>query len=284
MEELATGYGLIEGPVWDDERGLIYSDVLNGGVRAIDPSSGTITEIVPKRRGIGGMVPHADGGLVIGGREIIYESFDRKRSATLLGPDVTDVAIGFNDFTTDGEGRLWVGSLAFRVFANEEMRPGHLHIVDLDGSVRTVSDGIVLTNGMGFSPDGRILYHCDARANLLRAYDIGDEGTVIDWRVFTEIPAGQTPDGMAVAQDGSVWVALAYGARVLVLEPDGQLRREIAVPLPMVTSLCFGGTDLQDLYIVTGSHGGPNKNCGTIYRTRVDVPGVPVAPARVAVS
>ena len=83
MEELATGYGLIEGPVWDNERGLIYSDAMNGGVRAIDPSSGTITEIVPKRRGIGGIVPHAEGGLVIGGREIIYESFDRKRSATL---------------------------------------------------------------------------------------------------------------------------------------------------------------------------------------------------------
>ena len=71
------------------------------------------------------MAPHAEGGLVIGGREIIYESFDRKQSATLLGPEVTDVAIGFNDFTTDNAGRLWVGSLAFRVFANEDMRPGH---------------------------------------------------------------------------------------------------------------------------------------------------------------
>lgn len=283
MEELATGYGLIEGPVWDEARGLIYSDVMNGGVRAIDPTSGVISEIVPKRRGIGGMAPHVDDGLVIGGREIIFESFDRTRSATLLGPDVTDVAIGFNDFTTDTEGRVWVGSLAFRVFANEEMRPGHLHVIDLDGSVRTVSDGIILTNGMGFSPDGRTLYHCDARANLLRAYDVDENASVTGWRVFAEIPEGQTPDGMAVAQDGSVWIALAHGGRVLVLEPGGNLRREIPVPLPMVTSVCFGGEDLQDLYVVTGSHGGPHENCGTIYRTRVDVPGVPVAPARVAI-
>ena len=99
MDELATGYGLIEGPVWDEQRGLIYSDVINGGVRALDPSSGEITEIVPKRRGVGGMVPHIENGLAIGGREIIFESFDRTKSATLLGPDVTDVAIGFNDFT-----------------------------------------------------------------------------------------------------------------------------------------------------------------------------------------
>lgn len=282
MDELASGYGLIEGPVWDEQRGLIYSDVINGGVRALDPSSGEITEIVPKRRGVGGMVPHIENGLVIGGREIIFESFDRTKSATLLTPDVTDVAIGFNDFTTDAAGRIWAGSLAFKVFAGEEMRPGHLHVIDLDGSVRTVSDGIVLTNGMGFSPDGKTLYHCDARANILRAYDVTDEADVTGWRVFAEIADGETPDGMVVAQDGSVWVALAHGGRVSVYEPDGTLRKDIPVPLPMVTSVCFGGPDLCDLYVVTGSRGGPSENCGSIFRTRVDVPGVPVAPARVA--
>ena len=52
----------------------------------------------------------------------------------------------------------------------------------------------------------------------------------------------------------------------------------------MVTSVCFGGKDLQDLYVVTGSRGGPSENCGSIFRTRVDVPGDPIAPARVPVS
>jgi gluconolactonase len=56
---------------------------------------------------------------------------------------------------------------------------------------------------------------------------------------------------------------------------------DIAVPLPMVTSLCFGGDDLRDLYVVTGSRGGPRPNCATLYRLRVDVPGVALAPARV---
>ncbi len=280
MEELATGYGLIEGPVWDDARGLIYSDVINGGVRALG-ADGEITTIVPKRRGVGGMAPHVAGGLVIGGREIIYESFDGQKSATLLTPDVTDVAIGFNDFTTDAAGRVWVGSLGFSVFSGDEMRPGHLHVIDLDGSVRTVSDGIILTNGMGFSPDGKTLYHNDARADLIRAYEITDDAEVAGWTEFTRISGG-TPDGMAVAEDGSVWVAMADGNRVSVFEPDGSLRTELPVPLPMVTSVCFGGADLKDLYVVTGSRNGPRENCGTIYRTRVDVPGLPIAPARVA--
>ena len=284
MEELATGYGLIEGPVWDETRGLIYSDVINGGVRALDPNSGEITEIVPKRRGVGGMTPHIENGLVIGGREIIFESFDRSKSAVLLGPDVTDVAIGFNDFTTDAEGRIWAGSLAFRVFSGEEMRPGHLHVIELDGSVRTVSDGIVLTNGMGFSPDGRTLYHCDARASVVRAYDVREGAEVAGWMPFAEIADGETPDGLAVAADGSVWVALAHGGRVAVYNVDGSHRKDIPVPLPMVTSVCFGGPALDDLYIVTGSHGGPSENCGSIYRIRAAVPGVPIAPARVALN
>lgn len=84
-----------------------------------------------------------------------------------------------------------------------------------------------------------------------------------------------------MAEGGSVWVALADGGAVLVLAPDGAELTRLAVPLPMVTSVCFGGDDLKDLYVVTGSRGGPHENCGTVYRSRVEVPGLPLAPARV---
>jgi gluconolactonase len=58
---------------------------------------------------------------------------------------------------------------------------------------------------------------------------------------------------------------------------------DLAVPLPMVTSLCFAGEALCDLYVVTGSDGGPSEACGAIYRTGVDTPGLALAPARVAI-
>jgi len=280
MEELATGYGLIEGPVWDDEQGLIFADVVNGGVRALS-ESGELREIVPKRRGIGGMALHANGGLILGGREIIHQDYDGNPARVLIGNDITDAAIGFNDLTTDREGRVWAGSLAFRVFAGDAIRPGHLHVVDLDSSVRTVSDGITLTNGMGFSPDGKHLYHCDSRSDVIRKYDVEADARVSGWQPLTHIEGEGVPDGMAVAQDGSVWVAIAHGGKVAVFESDGRLREAYPVPLPMVTSVCFGGRDLQDLYVVTGSHGGPRENCGTVYKMRAPVPGVPLAPARV---
>jgi D-xylonolactonase len=155
-------------------------------------------------------------------------------------------------------------------------------VIDLDGSMRTLSDGVLLTNGLGLSPDGRRLYHCDARAGLVRLYDVKDDGSVGPWREFATLGPEGVPDGMKVATDGSVWVADAHGGRVVAFNADGTQRQEIAVPLPMVTSVCFGGDDLRDLYIVTGSRNGPSENCGSIFKTRVEVPGLPLHPARVA--
>jgi gluconolactonase len=280
MEQVATGYGLIEGPVWDKLHGLYFSDVLNGGVFRLDRSA-TILPVVPKRRGIGGMALHDGGGLVVGGRDIAWVSLKDGTSKTLLALDAIPGATGFNDLTTDAAGRIYVGSLAYKVFGGDPPKPGHLHVIDLDGGMRTISDGILLTNGLGFSPDGRRLYHSDARAPHVRVYDVNADGSVGPWRKFASLGEDRVPDGLKVASDGSVWVADAHGGRVAVFNPDGSHRRDIAVPLPMVTSLCFGGDDLRDLYIVTGSRGGPRENCGSIYVTKVDVPGLPLPLARV---
>ena len=282
MDELVTGYGLIEGPTWDAARGLIFSDVLNGGVFGLSKDH-EVSTLIPHRRGIGGIVLHQSGGLVVGGRNICYKSLDGENSVVLLDSDITSEALGFNDFTTDSKGRIYVGSLAFKVFDGGEARPGHLHVIDLDGAARTLSDGSMLTNGMGFSPDGGLLYHADARENIVRVYHVYGDGEVSPWRPFARIGNGH-PDGLAIAEDGSVWIAIAHGARVDVFEPTGELRKSLPVPLPMVTSLCFGGDDLHDLYVVTGSRGGPKTNCGTIYKVRTDIAGLPVSEARISLN
>lgn len=283
MQALATGYGLIEGPVWDPAKGLYFSDVMGGGVFLLDRQD-KVAQVVEKRRGIGGMALHAEGGLIVGGRDIAFVSLKDQTTKVLLTSDVTPEAIGFNDLTTDQAGRIYVGSLAFKVFGGDTPRPGHLHVIDLDGSVRTISDGIMLTNGLGFSPDGRRLYHSDARGGLVRVYDVKPDGSVGPWQKFVSLGENGVADGLKVAADGSVWVADAHGGRVAVFGPDGKHLRDVKVPLPMVTSLCFGGDDMKDLYIVTGSRGGPSEKCGTVFRTRSDVPGLPLAPARVKIT
>jgi gluconolactonase len=278
MQEVVTGYGLIEGPVWDRDMGLYFSDVRDGGIHLLDHAGEVIT-VLPRRRGVGGIALHEEGGLVFGGRDISWSPLDGGEGRVLLSAAEAG-GIGFNDLTTDAAGRIWVGSLAFRVFSTDEPKPGSLHVIDLDGSMRTEAGGVMLTNGLGFSPDGRRLYHSDTRSNLVRVYDVTADGSVTGWRPFVQFDGGA--DGLKVAADGSLWVADARGGRVAVFEPDGTHRSDVAVPLPMVTSLCFGGDDLRDLFVVTGSEGGPSEACGTVFRTRVDVPGQPLPACRVA--
>src|SRR5262249_31590043 len=125
MQQVATGYGLIEGPVWDPARGLYFSDVLNGGVHLLD-RDGSISLVVPKRRGMGGMALHAGGGLVVGGRDIAHVATAEGATRTLLSLEAIPGATGFNDLVTDQAGRVYVGSLAFRVFGGDPPKPGHL--------------------------------------------------------------------------------------------------------------------------------------------------------------
>lgn len=282
MECLATGFGLIEGPVWDAGAGLYFSDAAAGGVNLLD-RAGSISTIVPKRRGVGGMAMHGADSLVMGGRDIaVVRIADGKTSPILTLSQLPD-ATGFNDLTVDALGRVFVGSLTFRVFSGDTPTPGFLHRIDLDGTIHTVADGILLSNGIAFSADGRLLYHADARADVVRLYDVRSDGTLGPWRPFATFGGQGTPDGMKVAVDGSVWVAVAHAGIVRVFNADGSHRRDIPVPLPLVTSLCFGGDDLRDLYIVTGSKGGPSERCGSIYRMRSDVAGVPMHAARIRV-
>jgi xylono-1,5-lactonase len=274
---LATGYGLIEGPRVDDEGNLYFSDVINGGVRRLDPD-GDIHLVVPKRRGVGGIALHADGGLVISGRDISHVVVDGSAIETrvVFQPG----APGLNDLFTDEKGRVYCGTIRSDPFGTDDDRaPGECHRIELDGSTRQLYDGVSLTNGIGLSPDGRRLYHADTMAHHVICHDLVDDEPV-NRRALGQDPAF-FPDGLAVDEAGTIWVA-DYGAgRVRGLSPDGAEVGSIPVPAKAVTSLCFGGPDRRDLYIVSADNTDDPVRAGSIFRTRVDVPGLPVAPARV---
>lgn len=282
MEMLAEGYGLVEGPLWDDQRGLIYSDVLHGGVFALS-DAGVVSTVFAHRRGIGGIVQHAAGGLVVSGRDISFKSFAGGPTVQVRDRDEAHGNVGYNDITADARGRIYAGFLGNSpVFQDGRARAdGGLMMIDVDGSSVQVGSGIGLTNGLGFSPDGRTLYHSDSHVSTVWQYGVHADGTLTDKTVFVRTAAG-IPDGLVVAQDGSVWVALARGGHgVQVFSPTGQPLEFIRIPVPMCTSLCFGGKDLQDLYVVSGSDGSGKERGGAVYRVRAPVAGLPVPVARV---
>jgi gluconolactonase len=281
-QELVRGFGLIEGPVWDPERGLIFSDVLEGGIYRLDDAGGYST-VFEHRRGVGGMALHVDGGLIVSGRNISYKPFDGGDTVLVLDRDVDAGNVGYNDLTTDEAGRVYAGSLGSSpVFEDgREPQAGELYLIDLDGSARVVARDIQLTNGLGFSPDGRTLYHSDSNRQTVFQYSVEADGSLGEKRPFATTDTG-VPDGLAVAVDGSVWVALAGGGGVGVFDASGRQSEFVAIPDGMCTSVCFGGEGLEDLYIVSGSRGAPSDRHGAVYVTRAGVAGLPVAPAGIS--
>ena len=281
LQTLARGYGLIEGPLWSPELGLLFSDVHHGGVFRL-ARDGTVSTVVPHRRGIGGLAWHVAGGLVVSGRNVAYKPLPDGDTRALLEREAAPGAIGFNDLTTDAAGRIYVGSLGASPFeAAAAPRMGELYCIDLDGRSRVVASEVSLTNGLGFAPDGGTLYHSDSRVHTVWQYAVLPNGDLGPRQVFATTSRG-LPDGLAVAVDGSVWVALADGGQgVAVFTPDGREREFIPIPEQMCTSLCFGGADLRELYIVSGSDGTGQDRGGAVHRLRVEVAGVPVPPARV---
>lgn len=283
IKPVVSGYGLVEGPVWHQEYGLLFSDVLFGGVYALDRQQ-QVSTVFGHRRGIGGMAIHADNGVVMSGKNISFKRFGSDESHLILDRDTENANVGYNDLTTDLEGRIYVGSLGSSPVFDDGLEPraGDLYLIDLDGSSRVVAPDVQLTNGLGLSPDSTLLYHSDSHRQTVYQYSVLDGGELGERTSFCQFDAG-APDGLAVAENGSVWIANAGEGGVAVYGDDGEQKEFIEIDVPMCTSVCFGGDDLKTLYIVSGSNGSGSDRGGGVYMYESPIAGLPLTEARVTV-
>jgi gluconolactonase len=252
VEVLASGYGLLEAPTVDDDGSVYFSDVLGGGVHRWS-QAGSVEVVIPKRRGIGGMCLHADGGLVVSGRDVVHVHDQQSRTLLEL-----DGVAGFNDLAPAPDGSIYVGALRFMPFKDEDPVPGDVWRIGAEGRAEKVIDGIEWPNGIGLAPDARTLYACDYSTGEVIAHDGGTS-------VFAKSPSGEA-DGLAVDQEGGVWVATGSGGGIARFSPSGELEEVLEVPADFVSSLCFGGVDGRDLFVTT---------VGTLFRTQVERAGLP---------
>lgn len=278
LETLAHGYGLIEGPRVDERNRLYFSDVPNGGVYRRSPDGGVET-LIPRRRGVGGIALNEAGGIVCSGRSLICWEEATRQSRELFAEWEGRAMRGLNDLTVDAAGSVFVGSLEFDALSSDKPIPGNVFRVDPPNTVTKLWEGIEVTNGMGFSPDAKLLYHCDSTTKAVWAYDVTADRQLKDRRVFARLPEGW-PDGMAVDVEGGVWVAVVRYGEVVRFKANGTMERRIKMPSLMVTSLCFGGSDMMDLYVVTADNTEDASRQGTIFKMRADVPGLTVPKAR----
>ncbi|WP_433544037.1 SMP-30/gluconolactonase/LRE family protein (plasmid) [Streptomyces sp. CA-294286] len=246
-----------EGPTWDDATGrLIWVDILGSRVHTYDPATGRRTVMATEQH-VGAAKPRAGGGLVVNLRDGVA-SYDAEGAGfRWLLHDPVPGRRG-NDAAVAPDGSLWAGTMRY------DEAPGGGTLVRLAPETATAAGAravteifpsVTVSNGTGWSPDGRLVYYIDSptrRVDVCRM----DGQLPAERRGLVRIEDGAGfPDGLAVDADGCVWVALWDGGQVRRYTPDGTLDRTITLPTSRPTACAFGGPGLRDLYITTARTG-----------------------------
>jgi sugar lactone lactonase YvrE len=262
---------LAEGPIWDEHAGCLrWVDIPAGLVHRFDPATGTDTAF-DAGEPVGAVAARRGGGLVLAtasGIVTCAEDGTRRQMRHLVGMPPGG---RFNDGKADLWGRFWAGTLVAGV-----RNAGALYRLDPDGTLHTMLTGVSVSNGLGWSPDGRTMYYADSPTGGVDAFDHDPAtGEITNRRRVADVDRGR-PDGLTVDAEGMLWVALWEGGAVRRYAPDGRLLRTVAVPARRVTSCAFSGSTL---YITTASKGlsdaelADQPHAGGIFALDAGVPG-----------
>lgn len=247
---------------------------------------GTVRRI-PVAMPLSVVVPAADGtGFVAAGGSDLWH-LDPHDGALCHVAAIEAVAGNrTNDGKCDALGRLWIGTMD----AAERGISGSLYRIDTDASVHRVLTDIGVANGLDWSPDGQTFYFTDSMRGIIWHFDFDlAAGTLANRRVFARVePVDGAPDGLTIDADGFVWSAHWDGARITRYSPDGDVDRIVICPVPRVTSLCFGGADLDQLFVTSARHGltamqvETAQRSGDVFVYRPGIRGKASHPARIA--
>jgi sugar lactone lactonase YvrE len=265
VETLATGFTFLEAPRYDGDGGLYFVDESSIYHLRGDGEIGVLDS-----RPAGGLLLHRDGGLVVSGTSLIHLQSDGSRRELLALPD----AEWINDIHADEEGRVYCGVVPTGPVDDAGCPPpGGLWRISDPGRADLLYEDIGFPNGIGFSPDGSLLYQCDTVRREIIVHDMSQDAPSAGRRLSTAaVPGG--PDGLAVDQEGCLWVAMFGGGCVVRFTSTGTLEQVLELPAVNVTSVTFGGSANDELYIVTCDNTQHPELAGCIYRTTPPVAGI----------
>lgn len=244
--------GLGEGPRWDAASAtLLWVDIPGRCVHRYNPSTGedTVQQVADV---VSLALPRRRGGIVIGLPNGVHH-YDGERFTLLAGIEAERPETRTNDGACDAAGRLWVGTMPF----DERSPVAGLYRVDPDCSVTTILSGTTISNGLGWSPSGQSFYFIDSPTRRIDVFDFDmASGALENRRPLAAVEVeGAVPDGLNVDAEGCIWVALHGGWGLNRYSPDGELVGEVRLPMAMITSCCFGGPGLRDLFVTTRRQG-----------------------------
>lgn len=246
-----VGNLLGEGVIWNgSEAALYWVDAYGKLIQRYHPADGKL-ESWPVDEPIGSLVFRAAGGIVAG----MLSGFraldlDAGTSEILIDPQPGDDIL-LNDGKCDRAGRYWCGSVVMSL----DRPDGVLWRLDPDLRAHAMDRGFLVSNGIAWSPDDRVMYFADTRAETVYAYDFDvTEGRISNRRVFLDTTRTEgRVDGATVDGDGFYWCAMVHGGAVHRYDPHGRLDRVIELPVQHPTMCSFGGDDLSTLYVTSAT-------------------------------
>lgn len=269
---------LAEGPVWH-EGCLYWVDITSGKFYRLDHGALSCRELGGK---LGVAVP-ALGDRWLVARDDGFSLFDwtTEKLTHLHDPEAHLTGNRFNDGKCDPQGRFWAGTMSLEGQGDV----GALHVLDHPSlPSRKMVEGVTISNGLGWSPDGSVFYYIDSPTRRVDCFDFdGPSGAISNRRTLFEVPeGGGFPDGMTIDANGNLWVALWGGGAVICIDAhSGKEIDRISVPVSQPSSCTFGGDKLDTLYITSAWQGlAPEQRAleplaGSIFEVQLDVKGPP---------
>jgi len=273
---LLEGFRFPEGARWHDDR-LWFSDMHTGEIFRFDPENAAAPEVVTRvddqPSGLGWL---ADGSLLISSMQRRVVLRDDLRGGQTVYADLssmTDAPI--NDMVVDEAGTAYVGGFGYDLYGDAPQRPGPVFAIAASAPPRVVADDLVFPNGAVILPGTHTLVVAETWAARLTAFEIGADGALMDRRVWAELPAGSTPDGLCVDLEGGVWASCIGNGRYLRVL-GGEVTDVVEVPGRCPADCVLGGPDGRSLFLLTSNSWQPSETGvreGRIEVVRVDVPG-----------
>jgi L-arabinonolactonase len=241
-----------EGPLWDVEQERLYwIDSFDGRVFRATVAGGEIRcWDVPQKIGSMALRKDGSGAVVSLARGFHLLDFKSGDVELIIDPEPDKQNNRLNDGKVDKRGRFVAGSMD----TMEEGPNGALYRLDPDFSLHKLDEKIIVSNGPCWSPDGATFYFADTWTGDIWAYDYDQStGAASNRRTFVSVDRsrGGAADGSTVDAEGCLWNALVYDGRLVRYDPSGRIDRVIDMPVKKITSVMFGGPNLDILFITS---------------------------------
>jgi sugar lactone lactonase YvrE len=219
-----------------------------------------------------GWLPDGDL-LIVSMRKRQLLRFDGRQLA--VHADLIDLATCHcNDMVVDDAGRAYVGNFGFDLHGDAEPRPAEIIRVETDGSATIEDDEVMFPNGTVITPDGGTLIVAESFGGRLTAYDVADDGSLSNKRLWAELPEGAVPDGICLDAQGGIWSASPTSNECIRQVENGEITHRVELERSAIA--CAIGDD--KLYILTTTSTNPDQ-CRANRDGRVEVYPAPFAAA-----